>query len=200
MTAALAGLGSGALHALSGPDHLLGVAPHALSRPRGAWRVGLAWGAGHGLGNAAVSALLLATASALDLALVERWAERGAGIALVGMGVLALRALRRAPLRAGALRPGGGRGSAAALAVGVVHGALGAAALVPVVLGAAAPGTARAIFLVAFSVGGAAAMAGLTAWLATAARSPRLAALLPRAPGAAAAASIAVGAAWIAAA
>jgi len=47
VTDAFLGLGSGALHALSGPDHLLGVAPHAVGRRRGAWRVGVAWGAGH---------------------------------------------------------------------------------------------------------------------------------------------------------
>jgi hypothetical protein len=196
MTAALAGLGTGALHALSGPDHLLGVAPHALACRRAAWRVGLAWGIGHGAGTAAVAAALLALASALDPAAIEGWAERGAGVALVALGVLALAALRRAS-------PGAPSGTGAPrlrllLAVGIVHGALGAAALVPVVLAASSPGLARALFLGGSWVGGAAAMAVLTAWLATVARSPRLAALLPRVPRLAAAASIAVGLAWLA--
>lgn len=197
MTLALAGLGSGALHALAGPDHLLGVAPQALGRRRGAWRVGLAWGLGHAVGTVAVSAALLALASAARLVAVERWAERGAGLALVAVGVLGLLALRRArldPAGAAASRAG----LAAAATVGLVHGALGAAALVLVIAGAAAPGVERALFLAGFSAGSTAAMALLTAALARAARAPRVAAALPRIPRLASAASILVGLAWIA--
>jgi hypothetical protein len=198
MTAALVGLGSGALHALSGPDHLLGVAPAALACRRGAWRIGLAWGVGHGVGTAAVAGTLLALSSLVDVSRVERWAERGAGMALVAVGVLALLALRRANLD-----PGGAAASrvglAAAVGVGVIHGALGAAALVPLVMGAATPGAPRVAFLAGFSAGGAVAMAALTAWLATMARAPRVRALLPRIPAVAAAASVAVGLAWFAA-
>jgi hypothetical protein len=196
MTAALAGLGTGALHALSGPDHLLGVAPHALACRRAAWRVGLAWGVGHGAGTAAVSAALLALASLLDLSRVERWAERGAGAALIAVGLLALVALRRG--RPGAVPRTSRPRLRVPLAVGVVHGALGAAALVPVVLGASSPGLARGLFLAGFWAGGAAAMAVLTSWLAMVARSPRLAAVLPGVPRVAAAASIAAGLAWLA--
>jgi hypothetical protein len=196
MTAALAGIGAGALHALSGPDHLLGVAPHVAARPAGAWRVGAAWGTGHGLGTVAASAVLLAAAAASQLPGVERWAERGAGLALVLMGVLGLLDLRGARLDpAGA--PPRRRGLLAALAVGVVHGALGAPALV-VLVAAAAPGLERALFLAGFSAGGIAAMAALTELVARAMRAPRLAALLPRVPRLASAASIAVGVAWAA--
>lgn len=197
MTAALVGLGSGALHALSGPDHLLGVAPQAVRRDRGAWRVGLAWGLGHGAGTAAVSALLLAASAALELGAVERWAERGAGVVLVAVGVLAILALRRARLDPGA-PSASAAGLVATVGVGLAHGALGAAALVPLVMGAAAPGAPRVLFLAGFSVGGAVAMAALTSGLASAARVPRLAALLPRVPLVASAASIAVGLGWIA--
>jgi cytochrome c biogenesis protein CcdA len=197
MTAALAGLGSGALHALSGPDHLLGVAPHAIGRRTGAWRVGFAWGAGHAAGTVASSSLLLAAAAAAQVAEVERWAERGAGFALVAVGVLGLLALRRARLDPMKATPRAGR-LGALLAVGVLHGALGAAALVLVIAGTAAPGLERVLFLSGFSAGSTAAMALLAAGLARAARAPRLAALLQRVPRVASVTSIVVGAAWAA--
>jgi len=200
MTAALLGIGSGALHALSGPDHLLGVAPHAVGRRTGAWRVGLAWGAGHAAGTVAVSSVLLSAAAAVHVAHVERWAERGAGVALVAVGVLGLLALRRAKLDVARPPPAVPRRQLAAAGIGVLHGALGAAALVLVIAGAAAPGVERVLFLAGFSAGSTAAMALLTAGLARAVRSPRLAALLPRVPPVTSAASIALGLAWFAAA
>jgi hypothetical protein len=172
-----------------------------VGRRTGAWRVGLAWGAGHAAGTVAVSTVLLSAASALHVAHVERWAERGAGLALVAVGVLGLLALRRAnldPARAPAAAATGGLFASAG--VGLLHGSLGAAALVLVVAGAAAPGAERWTFLAGFSVGSTAAMALLTAGLARAVRAPRLAALLPRVPPVTSAASIALGLAWLAAA
>jgi len=198
VTDAFLGLGSGALHALSGPDHLLGVAPHAVGRRRGAWRVGVAWGAGHAAATVAASSALLSAAAALHVADVERWAERGAGFALVAVGVLGILAFRRARLDAARERPVP-VGLAAVVGMGALHGALGAAALVFVIAGAAAPGPARALFLAGFSAGSTVAMALLTAGLSRLARTPRLAAILPRVPAVASAASIALGIAWIAA-
>ncbi len=41
-------LGSGALHAVTGPDHVLSLAPLAVAQERRlAWRIGLGWGLGH---------------------------------------------------------------------------------------------------------------------------------------------------------
>lgn len=192
MTAALAGLGAGVLHALSGPDHLLGVAPHVAARPRAAWRVGAAWGAGHAAGTVVAVSALLALAAEVHLPGAEAWVERAAGLALVLMGLLGLLALREergaaAPVRRTGLAP---------LGIGLVHGALGAPALAALVAGAAAPGLERGLFLAGFSLGGVAAMAGLTAGVARAARAPRLAALVPRVPQVASLASIGVGLAW----
>jgi hypothetical protein len=197
MTAALAGLGTGAIHALSGPDHLLGVAPHALSRGRGAWRVGLAWEFGHAVGTLAAWAALLAAAAAVRLDDVERWAERGAGAALVTVGVLGFVALRRARPDPARAAPAAGR-LAPFVLVGAVHGATGAAALVLVVLGAASPGLERLVYMAGFSAGSTAAMVALAMALARAGRSPRLAAALPKVSPIAAAASIAVGLGWLA--
>lgn len=157
--AAMAGLGSGALHALSGPDHLLSLAPLSMGRRKGAWRVGLLWGVGHGLGTLMAAAVLLVALSAVHLEGVERWGDRVAAAALLGMGAWGLK--RRA------LQAGDAKATRGVLTVGFVHGVTGAAALL-LLLPAAVSGTPaeRVLYLGGFSVGSTLAMAGLTAGLA----------------------------------
>ena len=205
MTAALTGLGSGALHAVAGPDHVLSLAPLSVGRCRGAWRVGLAWGLGHGGGTL----LLALLASMLPLEAVGPWAARLAGVALAATGALNLVSLRRAraqlaarsaPLEARAtLRAF--TGVRAVAAVGLVHGATGAAALLlllPALTRTGGHGDG-ALYLAGFTVGSTAAMAGLTAALSALTGAGRAAAALMRhVPRAASAASIPVGIAWAA--
>ncbi|MFP2924577.1 hypothetical protein ACLESO_05050 [Pyxidicoccus sp. 3LG] len=191
MVMALAGLGSGALHALSGPDHLLSLAPLSVGRRHGAWRVGLLWGIGHGLGTLAASAVLMLVVSAVHLEGVERWAERIAALALMGMGLWGLR--RRA------LSGNPEAATRGVVAVGLVHGLTGAAALL-LILPATVSGSMadRALYLGGFSVGSTLAMAALTAGLASVSQSGRLSALLgARVPRAASALSIMLGSAWM---
>jgi hypothetical protein len=69
--ALLTGLGSGAVHAVSGPDHVLSLAPLSVGRRRGAWRVGLTWGLGHALGTLLSALVLVFAAEAVDLHGVE---------------------------------------------------------------------------------------------------------------------------------
>src|SRR5688572_8215922 len=57
--ALLSGAGSGALHAITGPDHLLSLGPAALRSPHTARRIGLYWGIGHALGTLLLSLPLL---------------------------------------------------------------------------------------------------------------------------------------------
>jgi nickel/cobalt transporter (NicO) family protein len=193
--ALLAGLGSGALHALSGPDHLLSLVPLSVGRRQGAWRLGMLWGVGHGLGTLAAVAVLIAVVQATHLQGLERWAERVAALALLVTGAWGLR--RRAadagedaaPVRRGVL------------GVGLVHGLTGAAALL-LLLPAAVSGTAgeRVLYVGGFSVGSTLAMAALTAALAALSQVRRLpAALGERVPRVASALSMGVGGAWIAA-
>lgn len=198
MLATLTGLGSGALHAVSGPDHLVSLTPLAVGRPRG-WTVGLLWGAGHGLGTLLLGTLLLVVARELPLASVATWAERVAGLALLGLGLHGLRASLRA-LGAGAAGPGAPRLAwRAVTAIGFVHGATGAAGLL-LLLPAAVTGSPaeQALFLAGFTAGSTVAMAGLTEALASASRRPAAARLVRRAPPVASLASILLGVAWIA--
>jgi hypothetical protein len=188
---ALAGFGSGALHALAGPDHLLSLAPLSVGRRRGAWRVGLLWGIGHGLGTLAAAAVLIVALSAVDLHGIELWAERVAALALLVMGVVGL---KRRPF-SGAH----GAETRGVLAVGLVHGLTGAAALLLLLPGTVSSSTAeRVLYLGGFSIGSTLAMAGLTAGLATFSRSRAVSAtLMARVPRAASALSIVLGGSWM---
>jgi hypothetical protein len=194
MTAALTSLGSGALHALSGPDHLVSLAPLTVGRARAGWAIGLLWGVGHGLGTLLLGGPLLAAAAQVHLPSAAAWAERIAGAALVAMGLAGWRALRR-----GAGRGAGptGTGWRALVAIGLVHGATGAAALLLLLPAAAAVPSQQATYLLGFTVGSTLAMAGLTEALSAAARRPSAAALVRRAPRAASVASVALGLAWM---
>jgi len=199
MTAALTAVGSGALHALSGPDHLVSLTPLSVGRARGGWAVGLLWGIGHGIGTLLLGALLIAAASQVHLASAAVWAERAAGIALAGMGVHGLVGLRRG------LAPGSASRSIAPwkalVTIGLVHGATGAAGLLLLLPAAASASLAhRAVYLAGFTLGSTLAMAGLTAALAHASRWRRAAAVVRRAPAAASSVAIALGIAWVVAA
>jgi nickel/cobalt transporter (NicO) family protein len=192
--AVLIALGSGALHALSGPDHLLSLAPLSVGRRRGAWRVGLLWGLGHGLGTLVAAAVLALAFSAVHLEGIDRWAERVAGFALLMMGAWGLRSRALSqPDSKGAFR--------GVLGVGLIHGITGAAALL-LILPAVVSGTGayRALYLGGFAVGSTLAMAALTSAIAAFSRLRRMPEAVGRyVPRAASALSIVFGCAWVAA-
>lgn len=192
MVAMFIGMGSGALHALTGPDHLLSLAPLSMGRRHGAWRVGLLWGVGHALGTLAAAAVLILSLSAFQLEGIERWAERIAGLALLGMGLWGLK--RRA---LSASNPAAA--SRGVLTVGLVHGLTGAAALL-LLLPAAISGSTlyRCLYLGGFSIGSTVAMAAFTAGLAAFSQArPLSAALGAYVPRAASALSIVLGGVWM---
>jgi hypothetical protein len=156
-TLVLFGAGTGALHAVSGPDHVLSLGPVALSAPRESVRVGLLWGAGHALGTLLLSIPLLLLARSMPLPSIAAIGERAAGAALLATAAWSFWRARTASQRVAAdLR--------APALVGLVHGATGAGSLLlmlPVILSGDV-GRA-ALFLVAFAVGSTLGMAGLTA-------------------------------------
>ncbi len=87
---------AGALHVLSGPDHLAAIAPLASedatrATPRGSWRTGALWGAGHASGVMVVGVAALLFRSWLPIDAVSAWSERLVGIVLIGIGLWGLR-------------------------------------------------------------------------------------------------------------
>ena len=200
--AALAGLGSGALHAVSGPDHLLSLAPLSLGLNRRAWRVGWWWGVGHALGTLACATVMLAITSLLDLDVMARWGDRIAGAALVVMGAVGLRrwaSLRSTGLKAVQAGPTQKVSTWSVLSIGLIHGLSGAAAvllLLPAALSASL--VWKVVFLGGFALGSTVAMAALTAALAAGSRRmPRPEALLRHVPAVASLGSVVLGGSWV---
>ncbi|HEY5956426.1 MAG TPA: hypothetical protein VIV60_07740 [Polyangiaceae bacterium] len=95
MHAALAGSLAGLLHVVSGPDHLVAVAPLAMKRPLLGLRVGVTWGIGHATGVVVVGLLGVLLRSFIDIEALARWAEFVVGFVLVGVGVWAIVQMRK---------------------------------------------------------------------------------------------------------
>lgn len=190
--AILLGATSGALHAVTGPDHLLSLGPAALRRAKDSFRVGLIWGLGHGGGTLLLAAMLWLASTAVDLSWVSRFSERAAGAVLLVSGLLAFRRTRPLELSAPA------RSSGAPLQVGFLHGATGASALLLLTPALSSPELGRRFgYLLAFAIGSTLAMALLTFALgALSARLP-LRAALPKIERLMALLSLVVGGTWL---
>src|SRR5688500_10966082 len=92
LTAITGALVSGLAHVLSGPDHLAAVAPLAAADRRRGWLAGWTWGVGHTAGVVFVAVLAIVLRDLLPpLDVLSAWSERIVGVALIGIGLWALR-------------------------------------------------------------------------------------------------------------
>src|SRR5512142_2033337 len=98
MHVALAGTLAGLLHVVSGPDHLVAVAPLAMKRPTLGLRVGLMWGVGHASGVILVGLLGVVLRSFVKIDSLSRWAEFIVGFVLMGVGVWAILQMKKVVL------------------------------------------------------------------------------------------------------
>ncbi|MEM9800970.1 MAG: nickel transporter [Planctomycetota bacterium] len=92
----LDGLIAGTGHVLTGPDHLVGVAPLATDGNRNVRPalVGASWGLGHGIGVAVLGLLGQLVIGAAKIEIASQWAECLVGIVLIGFGLIALKRAR----------------------------------------------------------------------------------------------------------
>lgn len=190
-TAVLFGAGSGALHAVTGPDHVLSLGPVALGQARAPWRIGLSWGVGHALGTLALALPLLLLSSFVHLPSIAAWGDRLAGAALILTASWSWLNLRHggAHTHDASRRP---------LAVGLVHGLSGAGSLLLVFPVLVSSSTPRGVaFLSAFAVGSTVAMAALT-WAISKLGSKLRGSALARLQPLLSLCSIALGMAWLA--
>lgn len=183
-----AGLLAGVHHALTGPDHMAGVAPLVAAARRKPWRIGFSWGLGHAGGALIAAGIALALRSRIP-GLEEQLSavsERIVGIVLCVIGALGLRAALRREQSAHA-HP------RSAFGLGLVHGAAGLSHLFAVLPSLALPG----LLLPALYLGGYAAgcLGALTGFAAVLGRLPRARARLWL--GLTGGASVAVGLCWI---
>ena len=174
LLAFLAGTLAGAVHVVSGPDHLVAVIPFSIRGQGRAWRVGLSWGIGHTLGVAAIGALALLLRGALPLEAISARSEQLVGVVLVLIGLWTVRSALRHRVHAHPHDHDGvphvhfhiHRGPQAhdathahdhdhaPLGVGALHGLAGSAHLVGVLPALALPTTASAVsYLAGYGAG-----------------------------------------------
>jgi hypothetical protein len=102
VTSAGTGVAAGVLHSLSGPDHIAGLAAHAINQPFGS-AVGLAtvWAAGHVTGQCGVGAALVfmraVGAPVINQMLFEKWSIIGVSVTLMIIGAAGLLEAREQP-------------------------------------------------------------------------------------------------------
>jgi len=203
----LFGASSGALHAVTGPDHVLSLGPLVLDRRRAPWRIGLSWGIGHAIGTLLLALPVVWFTHTVHLPWLAAIGDRLAGLALLVTAAWSFYQARTHTLgvAAAASSAVAGDGSAAtargvgrnALLVGVVHGLTGAASLmllVPMLASGSRLGSVA--FLFAFALGSTVGMALLTSLLARLGSrlDPRV---LGRSRGLLCAASAALGLFWL---
>ncbi len=125
LTVCLSGLLFGALHVLSGPDHLAALAPFSVEARRRAWTLGLRWGIGHSGGIIVVGAVAYLIRDRLDLDLLEGLGTNAVGAILIAIGLWGFYHLRGMELGAEAEPNGRHLHTTAAFLVGGVHGIAG---------------------------------------------------------------------------
>lgn len=217
------GLLAGAHHAISGPDHLAGVAPLAADRGRGAWRVGFGWGLGHASGATLAALVALALREQLP-GFEERLSavsETIVGVLLCAVGLLGLRKALGWSLAAHSHAPGEHthqrwfarhaharptadsdarsvrRVPRSAYGLGVFHGAAGLSHLFAVLPALALPGfVSPSVYLAGYGSG---SVIAIVCFASVLGRCSRDGALRPRRwiLGLASAASVVVGTLWI---
>jgi hypothetical protein len=166
-SAILLGASSGALHAVTGPDHVLSLGPLVLDRGRAPWRIGMSWGIGHALGTLLLALPLVGLMHAVSLPWLASVGERLAGLALLVTAAWSFYQARRHAFVSAPAATAASTSARSALLVGVVHGLTGAASLV-LMLPVLASGSrlAALAFLVAFAFGSTLGMALLTSLIA----------------------------------
>lgn len=190
MLAVLLGLSAGVLHVLLGPDHLAALAPLALGRGAQALRAGLRWGLGHACAVALLAAGVFVLREALPIEALSGGSERLVGLTLVALGGLGLWRLAAAGVGREAPAPA----PHTALFLGGLHGLAGSAHVLGALPALALPSrVATLAYLVAFCAGSLVAMLAVAWGFARLGErgSPR------RWQAVGAAASLAVGVAWL---
>ncbi len=156
--AAVAGLATGLVHVLSGPDHLAAVAPLSADTDR-PWRAGLQWGLGHTAGVMVIGLLLISFRQVLPIEAISAYSERVVGVALLLVGVWGF-------LRARARKPHLHPAASASFVMGAVHGLAGSSHLFGVLPALALPTQIAAFsYLGGFGVGAVLAMTAFSAFV-----------------------------------
>lgn len=214
------GLLAGAIHVLSGPDHLAALAPLSLKARGRAWTVGLRWGLGHSSGVLLVGLVALAVKGLIDIEALSSWGEKLVGVVLIAVGLWGFRSLARDRVHTHVHTHPGEEGAPhlhlhvhhpgeeaadekphvhahTAFFVGTIHGLAGTSHLLGILPALALPGVAgTSAYLLSFVSGSVAGMVAFAAVLGIAPAKPGTRAYTGML-GTASALAIFVGVGWI---
>ncbi|XP_038998068.1 uncharacterized protein LOC120123193, partial [Hibiscus syriacus] len=91
LSSAWTGFFSGCLHTLSGPDHLVALAPLSIGRTRmGSAVVGALWGFGHDAGQVIFGLIFLLLKERLQIEVIRTWGTRVVGLTLLVVGAIGI--------------------------------------------------------------------------------------------------------------
>ena len=172
----LTGFAAGAVHVVSGADHMVAMAPSAIRKPRVALTDGLAWGVGHSAGVLILSLFAILAKDLINIELISSYAEFLVGISLLIVGLVAIRTSLRVNIHMHQHMHGeqtphkhfhfhslgnkllGTRHTHAATGLGVLHGFAGASHLVAIIPALALPLIGAFAYLFAYLLGSVFAM------------------------------------------
>jgi len=175
MISVLTGFAAGAVHVVSGADHMVAMAPSAIQKPRVALMDGLGWGIGHSAGVLILSLLGILAKDFINIELMSSYAESLVGISLLIVGLLAIRTSLRVNIHMHEHMHGEATPHKhfhfhslgnklhrshqhAATGLGVLHGFAGASHLVAVIPALALPLVGAIMYLFAYLIGSVFAM------------------------------------------
>lgn len=173
MISALAGFAAGAIHVLTGPDHLAAISPLALDQKKSSWAVGFRWGLGHTTGVGLVGLLAMIGRELIPVELISTYSERIVGLVLISIGVWGIQKALTKKIHSHHHTHDGQehvhmhvhtadlhesenshRHTHAALAVGIIHGLAGSSHFLGILPALALPTrTDAAVYLLAFGAG-----------------------------------------------
>ena len=171
----LTGFTAGAVHVVSGADHMVAMAPSAIQKPRVALIDGLGWGIGHSAGVLILSVLAILAKDLINLELLSSYAEFLVGISLLFVGIFAIRTSFRVNIHMHEHMHGEATQHRhfhfhslgnklhrshkhAAMGLGVLHGFAGASHLVAIIPALALPLVGAIMYLFAYLLGSVFAM------------------------------------------
>jgi hypothetical protein len=213
---------AGAVHVVSGADHLAALLPLSVGRRLRAFATGALWGVGHSGGVLLIATLAVLLRERLELEAVGAVGERLVGVMLIVLGGFGLRAALRLTVHAhghahdagshahvhlhgpASAHPAGSEAEHhhghTAFAAGTLHGVAGTAHVLGVLPAVALPSALDSgVYLAAFALGTILAMGGFAALVgeATARAGARAPLALKGLACTASVVTIAVGGAWL---
>ncbi len=171
----LTGFAAGAVHVVSGADHMVAMAPSSVRKPSIALIDGLAWGIGHSAGVLILSMFGILAKDLVNIELMSSYAEFLVGISLLIVGFIAIKTSLKVNIHVHQHMHGDNTPhnhfhfhapgiklqrshTHAATGLGVLHGFAGASHLVAVIPALALPLVGAIAYLFAYLLGSVFAM------------------------------------------